>query len=1143
MLHFVMHRLAKPFLFIGIFLYTAGIIFYLLFNTTQAQTPPPTPSPTPPPITFSTTSLFSEIPPQTVFRGTTVEAINVTQYFEGGSGGLQYSVNSTNESCVTVTLSSNSQILFTAHDDPAITQNCVSDVTVTATDNASPPQSLESPAIRISVIADSLQVDSTNAVFDDREVEKGEEVVIRNIAQYFTGGIQPLIFDVESIDTGTLNPSSPSGYTSCATIAHNTTTNDVTITPTSNISVIECNATITIGAQDRRTVPSPREASVEFNLQVIPLRAKDSIPNERLEQQQTAIVEDISQYFEGGLKPYSISITNGENASTFAGSDIINCVVSHRYDSTTDNIHIEAHSDSAVPTQCRYDITVRARDSSSPQQSTTQRLRVLVDPFSSGGGGTPPFDVSTIAVPTPTLYEGEVKSISDLAQYFTGGSSPYSYSFATSTSTTCAQNTAVVDSKNAQTLILTAHTNNAGACASTDVTITATDSNGATAQRTLTLTVSDNPGPQVVSAQQIPDSNVEKDTSKTIGDDVTTAFSAVTGTPLEYSAVAADPTIADVFITQDNKVFTIGKIVGDTDVTITATQTGLIGTNANKSVSYTFNLEVIPAAVYTPIRFATNPSARYRVSNTAVFTTRYDSSDVLDATTKEQCDTFPSSSCVRFIGISSPEVSSRKVDIGFDVNAEGAGRYTFEVRDWTETVVSAGSCGAEQTTNNALDAQTICTITIPQKTVADAESEKGYSVTLNTYKPRVVVSRPSTGSAIEFRYGGADRANLAVERISTDSESTLYPFPFDQIEVDVSESNWFFSDAHREEVSRTVDALCEYGNEDRTVLRCDGVYKSAHIGDALNISPLQIFEEITVLRPTGGNATATNAIHISPAKSDLNFALNLPSQFSQCSTNSCNDIKVFDTDANSTIDFRAVAEVGSGWVITGWDITKDGSTTTACGTTTNNSVSARSMHSCEFSLLRGETVSVTPLVEKRVGSGFLIYFDAEVGSATLDSGSATQIGVAQNTIDCAYSGDKTKCGYVAPSLAADINNVEVEFSIPANALPVGSIVNFAGCNNGQLTVDGNAQTHNCIFDITVNEITAIRVSVDRLVTIIIKGNGNDFTPATASTLVTTPLSIQSASSNADQLVFRGTVRSGTVAKNNTPQRCMGNCRI
>ena len=152
---------------------------------------------------------------------------------------------------------------------------------------------------------------------------------------------------------------------------------------------------------------------------------------------------------------------------------------------TGEDFTLTAHNTAAKTAQCVANIVVTATDSTTPVAQTvdTDSFAITVPATSLSLRASP-----TTRLPNITLVEGRSTTVQNLFQYFQRGTTPYTFTASTDDTTNCAQNTATI---NANTLTLTAHTDNAGECASTLVTVTATDTAGDTATQTLTLTVRD----------------------------------------------------------------------------------------------------------------------------------------------------------------------------------------------------------------------------------------------------------------------------------------------------------------------------------------------------------------------------------------------------------------------------------------------------------------------------------------------------------------------------------------------------------------------------------------------------------------------------------------------------------------------------
>ena len=427
----------------------------------------------------------------TLARGASSAVFDLTDYIEGGNGDITYSATTDDNTCVDFTLTGDDSNLFTytAHNTAAKTAQCVANIVVTATDSHAPtPQTIDTTSFAITVPAVTTTpstpptttpstpnplrltaIGNNTASFglDDR----GAISTIVGINDRFTGGTGPFTYTALSSDA------------SCATANIAGTTLTITAHKDSTI-VEECSSLIQITATDS-TSPTPQTITTLGNTATVaaldPLAygasaGKSEFSNISLQRGASTDTVNLDIYFAGG------HVSSGTFYTVTSSNE--NCVSFTLTGVDSDIFTLTAHNDANRAAQCSSTITVTLTDGQVPPQVLS----------------APPFTVTVPAIPRPlraspttrlpniTLVEGRSTTVQNLFQYFQRGTTPYTFTASTDDATNCAQNTATI---NANTLTLTAHTDNAGECASTLVTVTATDTAGDTATQTLTLTVRD----------------------------------------------------------------------------------------------------------------------------------------------------------------------------------------------------------------------------------------------------------------------------------------------------------------------------------------------------------------------------------------------------------------------------------------------------------------------------------------------------------------------------------------------------------------------------------------------------------------------------------------------------------------------------
>ena len=424
----------------------------------------------------------------TLARGASSAVFDLTDYIEGGDGDITYSATTDDNTCVDFTLTGDDSNLFTytAHNTAAKTAQCVANIVVTATDSHAPtPQTIDTSSFAITVPAvtttpstpptttpstpNPLRLTAngnsqTNFAFGRSSSRP------RDLATHFTGGTGPFTYTVTS--------SNPSCITVDVAGATLTTTShkDSTI-------IEECSSLIRITATDStsptpQTITTPGFTERVFALDLIRYgeSGDSTFSNISLQRGASNInAINLNDYFSGGLGLFAYTVTSSNE----------NCVSFTLTGDDSNLLTLTAHNDANRAAQCSSNIVVTA--------TTSIEVPPQVLP-------APPFTVTVPAIPRPlraspttrlpniTLVEGRSTTVQNLFQYFQRGTTPYTFTASTDDATNCAQNTATI---NANTLTLTAHTDNAGECASTLVTVTATDTAGDTATQTLTLTVRD----------------------------------------------------------------------------------------------------------------------------------------------------------------------------------------------------------------------------------------------------------------------------------------------------------------------------------------------------------------------------------------------------------------------------------------------------------------------------------------------------------------------------------------------------------------------------------------------------------------------------------------------------------------------------
>ena len=421
------------------------------------------------PLTVNAENILNDIILQ---RGASIVGDDLLSPFAGGNGELIYTATSSSESCVSFTISQTSFTL-TAHNDPNKPAQCSSNIVITATDATTPvPQTIDAPSFTVTVpsAAASPQPDlgsSTNlleltaegAFLQIRAVSRGSST-ITDVAPYFTGGTAPLTYTVTSSEPG------------CVT----TTIEGATLTYTSHISsdIPEgCSSLIEVTATDA-TTPVPQTITtfgfvVEVGLSNPILNTQT--PSDIVLARGATETDLLSDYFSGGNGELIYTVTSSNKRCVTFSIDEIG------------NIIYTANNNVKRPEECSSSIIVTATDSHTPVAQT-----VSATPFITITVPGLPFGAWTIQFSDITLAKGESTTVQNLFQYFTRGVEPYTFTASTDDTTNCPQNTATI---NANTLTLTAHTDNAGECATTEVTVTATDTAGEIATQTFTLTVRD----------------------------------------------------------------------------------------------------------------------------------------------------------------------------------------------------------------------------------------------------------------------------------------------------------------------------------------------------------------------------------------------------------------------------------------------------------------------------------------------------------------------------------------------------------------------------------------------------------------------------------------------------------------------------
>ena len=533
---------------------------------------------------------------------------NIESFFTGGTGTVTYSAVSAALDCVTVSAITQSSGAHTLPITTTAAANaCSSLITVTATDSTTPTPQTQTQTF--TVYTPRLKVKSGASITNKNLTTGAGPTTITDVSQHFEGGIRPNIRYATAVTTTTTTPSSS---VECVEVSDPDSSNNFTITPHSDISITSCAATITIEATGSDSDP----ALLNFGVAVTtppppPLTAATTntattsiFSDITLAKGVQKEFPDIGTYFTGGVGTITYKATTTTNALN--PSDISSpCVTVFDQPKALNNYKLTIKSSQTNGLiGCSADVTVTARDTAG--DAATQTFTVTIGTL---------LPANQLRASTKTLsgeehYEGERIKYTNLSTYFTGGTTPYAFTFSTDDGSLCSETTATLEGTD--TLVLTATPDNAEPCASTDITITVTDANSATFSRTFTLTVVENPGVVFYEEFKIPDQTLQLSdgNNQNVGfeeallDEAFDEFAEEE--TLVFTAVSDDPSIATASISDAYEVLIDPKAVGTTTITITVTQTRFFGTNANKSGSYTFMVTIegaVPLALSTTNTF------------------------------------------------------------------------------------------------------------------------------------------------------------------------------------------------------------------------------------------------------------------------------------------------------------------------------------------------------------------------------------------------------------------------------------------------------------------------------------------------------------------------------------------------------------
>ena len=436
----------------------------------------------PTPFTLSGANTLSDA---TLARGASSSVFDLSNYINGGGGDITYSATTDDDTCVDFTLTG-ADFTLTAHNTAAKTAQCVANIVVTATDGHLPvPQTIDTDSFAITVPAVTT-TPSTPPTTTPTTPNPLRLTANGNIQTNFVyGRSSSNTYDLTtwfSGGTGTLTYTVTSSNPSCITVDVAGATLTTTTHKDSTI-IEECSSLIRITATDS-TSPTPQTITTPgFTERVFALNlirygesGDSTFSNISLQRGASNInAINLNDYFSGGLDLFAYTVTSSNQ----------NCVSFTLTGDDSNLLTLTAHNDANRAAQCSSNIVVTATTSIEvpPQVLSAPPFTVTVPAIPLSLRASP-----TTRLPNITLVEGRSTTVQNLFQYFQRGTTPYTFTASTDDTTNCAQNTATI---NANTLTLTAHTDNAGECASTLVTVTATDTAGDTATQTLTLTVRD----------------------------------------------------------------------------------------------------------------------------------------------------------------------------------------------------------------------------------------------------------------------------------------------------------------------------------------------------------------------------------------------------------------------------------------------------------------------------------------------------------------------------------------------------------------------------------------------------------------------------------------------------------------------------